>query len=54
MTGFTDTAPASAHPFARRHIGPGEGEIAEMLDALGYGSLDDLIDDRWLDSDIPP
>jgi glycine dehydrogenase len=44
MTGFSDTAPASAHPFTRRHIGPGEEEIAEMLDALGYGSLDDLID----------
>jgi glycine dehydrogenase len=30
--------------FVRRHIGPGEEQIAEMLDALGLGSLDDLID----------
>ena len=37
-------APASAHPFERRHIGPGAGEIAEMLEVLGYDSLDALID----------
>ena len=30
--------------FVRRHIGPGEEQIAEMLDALGLGSLDELID----------
>jgi glycine dehydrogenase len=30
--------------FIRRHIGPGEPQIAEMLDALGLKSLDDLID----------
>ncbi|HET6232854.1 MAG TPA: aminomethyl-transferring glycine dehydrogenase [Longimicrobiaceae bacterium] len=30
--------------FVRRHIGPGEGEVREMLDALGHGSLDELID----------
>jgi glycine dehydrogenase len=41
---INDTAPASAHPFERRHIGPGEEEIAEMVDALGYDSLDELID----------
>jgi len=39
-----NTAPASAHPFARRHIGPGEVEVREMLEALGYDSLDALID----------
>ncbi len=44
MKTFTETAPASAHPFARRHIGPGEAEIAEMLSALGYETLDELID----------
>jgi glycine dehydrogenase len=30
--------------FIRRHIGPGEPQIAEMLDRLGLKSLDDLID----------
>ncbi|MEX2284802.1 MAG: aminomethyl-transferring glycine dehydrogenase [Gemmatimonadota bacterium] len=30
--------------FVRRHIGPGEGEIRDMLTTLGYGSLDELID----------
>jgi glycine dehydrogenase len=30
--------------FATRHIGPREHEIKEMLDLLGFGSLDDLID----------
>ncbi len=30
--------------FIRRHIGPGEPQLAEMLDALGLKSLDDLID----------
>ncbi|MFP6742196.1 MAG: glycine dehydrogenase (aminomethyl-transferring), partial [Alphaproteobacteria bacterium] len=30
--------------FVRRHIGPGEEQIAEMLDVLGLSSLDELID----------
>ena len=30
--------------FIRRHIGPGEEQIAEMLSALGLDSLDALID----------
>ena len=30
-------------PFSRRHIGPGASEIAEMLAALGLGSLDALV-----------
>ena len=30
--------------FVRRHIGPGEAQIAEMLDFLGLSSLDELID----------
>jgi glycine dehydrogenase len=30
--------------FVRRHIGPGESEIRDMLETLGYSSLDDLID----------
>jgi len=34
-----------SHPdhFVNRHIGPGEEEVASMLAALGYSSLDDLI-----------
>ena len=43
MTIQNDTAPAAAHPFVRRHVGPGEGEVREMLGALGYDSLDALI-----------
>ncbi len=30
--------------FVRRHIGPGEPQIQEMLGLLGLGSLDELID----------
>jgi glycine dehydrogenase len=30
--------------FVRRHIGPNGAEVAEMLETLGYGSLDELID----------
>jgi glycine dehydrogenase len=33
---------APSDTFARRHISPNEGEIAEMLAALGYHSLDEL------------
>jgi glycine dehydrogenase len=29
--------------FVRRHIGPDAAEIAQMLETLGYGSLDELI-----------
>ncbi|HSU17289.1 aminomethyl-transferring glycine dehydrogenase [Longimicrobium sp.] len=29
--------------FVRRHIGPDAGEVAEMLDTLGYDTLDELI-----------
>ncbi|HSS02160.1 MAG TPA: aminomethyl-transferring glycine dehydrogenase, partial [Kofleriaceae bacterium] len=35
---------APSDTFARRHISPNETEIAEMLAALGYGSLDELAD----------
>ena len=34
---FTDT-------FAQRHIGPTDADMDAMLDTLGYGSLDDLVD----------
>jgi glycine dehydrogenase len=30
--------------FERRHNGPGAEEVRRMLDTLGYGSLDDLVD----------
>ncbi|HEU0080336.1 MAG TPA: aminomethyl-transferring glycine dehydrogenase, partial [Longimicrobiaceae bacterium] len=30
--------------FVRRHIGPDEAEVRQMLDALGYDSLDALVD----------
>jgi glycine dehydrogenase len=33
---------APSDTFARRHISPNETEIAEMLAALGYGSLEEL------------
>ena len=42
--------------FTRRHIGPGESQIREMLDVLGLSSLDDLIDKtvpRTIRSDRP-
>ena len=39
----TDRAPASA--FADRHIGPDADEQAEMLAALGFASLDELVAD---------
>ena len=38
-------ASLAGHSFERRHIGPGPVEIQEMLDALGYSSLDALIGD---------
>ncbi len=33
-----------AIPFARRHIGPSEGDVSQMLSALGCDSLDALVD----------
>jgi glycine dehydrogenase len=35
---------ADADSFVRRHVGPGEADIAEMLAQLGYDTLDDLVD----------
>ncbi len=37
------TLPGSDN-FVRRHVGPGESDVAKMLSALGYDTLDDLID----------
>ncbi|RNM11136.1 aminomethyl-transferring glycine dehydrogenase [Nocardioides pocheonensis] len=43
-----DTAPGSrpfgARPFVDRHIGPDEEAVAEMLKAIGFDSLDALMD----------
>jgi glycine dehydrogenase len=40
MTSLRDLE--SAAPFATRHIGPGEDEIAKMLAVVGHGSLEEL------------
>ena len=31
-------------PFAARHIGPSGDDVSRMLDAVGYGSIDELMD----------
>jgi glycine dehydrogenase len=36
--------PRRNYEFLSRHIGPGKKEIGEMLDAVGTGTLDELID----------
>ncbi|HET9071819.1 MAG TPA: glycine dehydrogenase (aminomethyl-transferring), partial [Acidimicrobiales bacterium] len=55
--------PASPEPasFVDRHVGTSEGDRAKMLAALGYGSLDELIDAalpagirRRLETILPP
>ncbi|HVA61866.1 MAG TPA: aminomethyl-transferring glycine dehydrogenase [Mycobacteriales bacterium] len=38
------TRPRPAAGFADRHIGPREGEIARMLEVVGFDGLDELID----------
>ncbi|WP_053202846.1 aminomethyl-transferring glycine dehydrogenase [Jiangella muralis] len=52
---------ASEAPFVARHVGPRDEEIAKMLDAVGYESLDALVEAavpdaiRNLDAlDLPP
>src|SRR5690606_27158510 len=45
MKTIQDALPLSGHPFTRRHIGPGPEEAQAMLDALGYTSLDAVIED---------
>ena len=42
MTLISDLSPSDL--FARRHIGPGEAEISEMLRMIGAASLDELAD----------
>ena len=47
-----EPTPSSAHPpalapsdtFVRRHVGPGAADVRAMLDAVGYDSLDELVD----------
>jgi glycine dehydrogenase len=39
----SSAALAPTDTFPRRHIGPDESEVAEMLRVLGYTSLDDLV-----------
>ena len=48
-------------PFAGRHIGPSPGDAAAMLKAVGYSSVDELMDAaipdeiRWHGTlDLPP
>jgi glycine dehydrogenase len=60
MTGQS-ILPAAVAPFERRHIGPDADEQRRMLEAVGYGSVDELMDAaipesiRWHGSlDLPP
>ncbi len=46
---FAETIPLASGPFADRHIGPGSDALAKMLAVIGYGSLDDLVEDA-----LPP
>ena len=39
---MTDLTPPPDDPFAGRHIGPDDGEVAAMLEVIGMGSLDEL------------
>ncbi|MCU1621557.1 MAG: Glycine dehydrogenase [decarboxylating] (glycine cleavage system protein) [Frankiales bacterium] len=41
-TSLSLAALESAAPFATRHIGPSEDEVAKMLAVIGHGSLEDL------------
>src|SRR5688500_3321299 len=45
MTKSTPSALSDDASFIPRHIGPGEQDVAEMLQTLGYDSLDALIDE---------
>ncbi|MEX0775492.1 MAG: aminomethyl-transferring glycine dehydrogenase [Phycisphaeraceae bacterium] len=40
---------AASDTFVRRHIGPSDADVAAMLEALGYASLEELID-----ATVPP
>src|SRR4051794_24069422 len=49
-TGTSGASPlAPMDTFVRRHIGPNDAEVREMLGRLGYQTLDDLID-----ATVPP
>jgi glycine dehydrogenase len=54
-------APAEQSPFADRHIGPADGDVAAMLEAVGYPSLEALAGaavpaaiQAFADLDLPP
>ena len=56
-----DSGDPSAAPFVSRHIGPRDADLVEMLDIVGYESLDQLMDAvvpaaiRWRDGlTLPP
>jgi glycine dehydrogenase len=51
----------SVQPFATRHVGPDDAAVARMLDVVGAGSLDELVDKAVPDAirlstqlDLPP
>ena len=44
------TDPSTEPGFARRHLGPGPADLAPMLEAVGVGSLDQLIDETIPDA----
>jgi glycine dehydrogenase len=51
MTTLKNDVRTEAESFVPRHVGPNDDEVREMLGALGYGSLDELID-ATIPSDI--
>ena len=54
------TPPAPADDFVRRHVGPNDDELGEMLATLGVDSLDGLLDETLPESirddalELPP
>ena len=43
-TTITPVSMTDADSFIPRHVGPTDADVHAMLDALGFASLDDLID----------
>jgi glycine dehydrogenase len=61
MTTPAESLPVTGRTFADRHIGPDSHDVRTMLEAIGYSSLDELMDAaipeviRWHDQlDLPP
>ena len=42
---MTSKKPSKDNSFAKRHIGPDESQLAEMLETIGVKSLEELIDE---------